>query len=145
MRLVITAEVCLEAKRRNTTTLRCSHFTISNCSNRWCITLWCRQGEIPVAKAVITQIRSYSEIWLTSTVRENKVIRPLYDNTYCVRSAFTHLGFWWKLYYCSCITSELEMCHQTCSIDIFVDLQSFGCNFNWAPFEPRFGVKRDTG
>ena len=31
------------------------------------------------------------------------------------------------------------MCSQMCSIDIFVDLQPFGCNFKLGLFNPQFG------
>ena len=78
----------------------------------------------------------YFEVASSSSFQEiqNKVItttviRSVDDRTYCVRYAFTHLGLWRKLL--RLFTASLQsqkMPYQTCSIDIFVDLQLFGCN-----------------
>ena len=62
-------------------------------------------------------------------VTTTMVIRPLDDRTYCIRYAFTHFELWQKLYDCSRHKfTATKMSYQTCSIDIFIDLQPFGCN-----------------
>ena len=44
---------------------------------------------------------AYGTSLFINKVITTMVIRPLDDRTYCARSAFTHLGFWPKLYDCS--------------------------------------------
>ena len=58
------------------------------------------------------------------------VIGPFDDRTYCVRSAFTHLGDLVKavrVFKAKTIQSH-KVCCEACCINIFVDLQPFGFN-----------------
>ena len=68
----------------------------------------------------------------------NGEIRPLDDRTYSVRSAFTHLALMKAVGLFKASLQSQKMSHQTCSVDIFVDLQPFGCNLIGRLVEPEF-------
>ena len=67
------------------------------------------------------------------------VIRPLGDCIYYAGSALTHLGLCRMLYDCS--LHHFTASYQMGSLDIFVDLQLFGCNSKGGIFDPGFGLQ----
>ena len=103
-------------------------------------------------KLIISSYKSRETSWKNvkfiyyDKVITTMVIRLLNNWTYCARSALTRLGLWRTLYGRLFMESlhHQPMCSEMCSLDIFIDLQPFGCNLKGGLFDPpspQWGVR----